>query len=126
MLFSSGLPKFLWGEAINHAVYLKNWSSTRALEGKTPYKVFYKAKPNLHSLPEFGSKVWVHMTSGSKLDGRSVVGHWVGFDKDSSGHRIYSSDTCSVSIQRSVKFDSREVELYLPHIAPGVETKRSS
>ena len=86
ILFSSELPKSLWGEAIDHAVYLKNWLSTRALEGKTPYKVFYEAKPNLCSLPEFGSKVWVHTTSGSKLDGRSVVGRWVGFDEDSSGH----------------------------------------
>ena len=76
-----------------------NFQLPLQLEGKTPYEVFYKAKLNLHSLLEFGSKVWVHMTSGSKLDGRSDVGHWVGFDEDSSGHQIYSPNTCSVSIQ---------------------------
>ena len=69
MLHASRLPKFLLGEAINHAVYLKNCMATKALDGKTPYKVFHETKPNLHGLPEFGSQVWVHDTSGSKLDG---------------------------------------------------------
>ena len=126
MLFFSGLPKSLWGEAISHAVYLKNQSSTRALDGKTPYEVFYGTKPNLRNLPEFGSKVWVHTTSGSKLDGRSVVGRWVGFDEESSGHRIYSPDTRTVSAQRSVKFDSGDVDLYLPQIAPSGGDKKST
>ena len=30
MLHGSGLPKFLWGEAVKHAVYLKNRASTKA------------------------------------------------------------------------------------------------
>jgi transposase InsO family protein len=29
ILHTSGLPKFLWGEAIVHAIYLKNRTSTR-------------------------------------------------------------------------------------------------
>src|SRR5271168_3746305 len=67
MLHASGLPKFLWGEAINHAVYLKNRTATKALDGKTPYEAFHGTKPNLRGLPEFGSQVWVHDTSESKL-----------------------------------------------------------
>ena len=86
MLHASRLLKFLWGEAINHAVHLKNQTVTKALNGKTPYKNFHVAKPNLKSLPEFSTQVWVHNPDGSKLDGRSIVGHWVGFDEDSSGH----------------------------------------
>jgi hypothetical protein len=60
--------------------------------------------------------VWIHSPEGSKLDGRSVVGRWVGYDEESSGHRIYSADTRTVSIQRSVKFDSGDVKVYLPQI----------
>ena len=86
MLHASRLLKFLWGEAINHAVYLKNRTATKALDGKTPYEVFHGAKPVLKGLPEFGARVWIHNPDGSKLDGRSVVGRWVGFDEDSSGH----------------------------------------
>jgi hypothetical protein len=77
MLVFSGLPKSLWSKAISHAVYLKNQSSTRALNGKTFYKWFYGTKPNLQNLLEFGSKVWVHTTSGSKLNERSVIGQWL-------------------------------------------------
>ena len=36
-LHSSTLPKFLWGEAVKHTVWLKNRTATRALpNGKTP------------------------------------------------------------------------------------------
>jgi hypothetical protein len=38
ILHASQLPKFLWGEAVKHAVYLKNRTSTKALDGKTPYE----------------------------------------------------------------------------------------
>ena len=69
MLHASGLLKLLWGEAINHAIYLKNHTGTKALDGKMLYEAFYGTKPNLRGLLEFGSQVWVHNTSGSKLDG---------------------------------------------------------
>ena len=116
MLHSSGLPKFLWGEAVNHAVYLKNRTGTKALDGKTPYEVFYGVKPNLKGLPEFGTRVWVHNPDGTKLDGRSVIRRWVGFDEDSSGHHVYSPDSRTVSIERSMKFDSSNVNVYLPQV----------
>ncbi len=34
----SGLPKSLWGEALRHAVWLKNRTGTRALDGKRPFR----------------------------------------------------------------------------------------
>src|ERR1700678_1192528 len=135
MLFLSGLPKYLWGEAVSHAVYLKNRSSTRILNGKTPYEVFYCVKPNLRGLPEFGAKVWAHTPEGSKLDGRSVIGRWVGFDEESSGHRIYAPEARSISIQRSVKFESGDADFYVPRIVqlegdkeklPGEQPSKSS
>jgi hypothetical protein len=86
MLHASGLLKNLWGEAVMHAVYLKNCTSTCTLDGKTPYEMLTGNKPNLANLHEFGTKVWVHNTSGSKLDGRSRIGRWVGFDEVSNGH----------------------------------------
>ena len=92
-LHSSGAPKFLWEEAVNHAVWLKNRSATRALEnGKTPYEMLTGEKPNLAGLREWGTKVWVHNKNGSKLDGRSKIGRWVGFEEVSDAHRIYWSE----------------------------------
>jgi len=73
MLHASGLPKFLWGEALAHSVYIKNRTWTRYLTGTTPYEVLYGLKPDLSSLHPWGCKVWVHDDSGSKLDGRVGV-----------------------------------------------------
>ena len=67
ILHGSGLPKFLWGEAVRHMVWLKNCTSTAAVEAKTPIEVITRKKPDLSKLPEWGCKVWVHTKSNSKL-----------------------------------------------------------
>lgn len=41
MLNESDLSIRYWGEAANTAVYLKNISPTKALEGMTPYEAWY-------------------------------------------------------------------------------------
>jgi hypothetical protein len=38
MLHQSGLPKMLWGEALNHAVWLKNHSSMQVIRNTTPFE----------------------------------------------------------------------------------------
>ena len=111
LLHAAGAPKFLWAEAIHHAVWLKNRTTTRALpKAKTPYEMMYGKKPDLSGLREWGTKVWVHDTSGSKLDGRAKIGRWVGYDEESIGaHRIYWPEKKSISIERNVKFDDNDV-----------------
>jgi hypothetical protein len=46
----SGLPKPLWGEALRHAVWLKNRTGTWVLDGKTPFQALFGQPPNLSSL----------------------------------------------------------------------------
>ena len=90
MLHDSGLPKFLWAEATAHAVYLKNRMWTRTIGEMTPFELLNGCKPNVGNLHPWGCKVRVHDTSGSKLDGQSSIGHWMGFDAETKeGHRIY-------------------------------------
>src|ERR1700722_10683107 len=85
--FIQALPKFLWGEAVKHAIWLKNRTATRALpNSKTPYEMLYGKKPNLAGLREWGMKVWVHDDSGTKLDGRSRIGRWIGFEEGRNAH----------------------------------------
>lgn len=116
MIHASGLPKNLWGEAVKHAVWLKNRTSTKALpHGMTPYEMLYGNKPHLAGLREWGLKVWVHDSNGTKLDGRAKVGRWIGFDEESNAHRIYWPEKRSVTIERSVKFDDNDV--LIPHSA---------
>ena len=71
-----------------------------------PYKILHGHKPNLVNLQPWGCKVRVHDPKGSKLDGRSSVGRWMGFDAETrDGHRIYWPERRVVSIERSVKFN---------------------
>ena len=112
MLHSSGLLKNLWGEAIKHAVWLKNRTATKALPPrKTPYEMLYKKKLILVSLREWGTKVWVHDRSGTKLDGRVHAGGWVGFDEEGNAHCTYWPEKHSVTVKQSVKFDDNNVIL---------------
>jgi len=47
LLHASGLPKYLWGEAARHVVWLLNWTTTKAVEGMTPYEAAFGKKSNL-------------------------------------------------------------------------------
>ena len=117
ILHHSGLPKHLWGEAVNHLTWLKNRTSTRTLGNITPLERLYGQKPNLGNVPEWGQRVWVHTDSGSKLDARAIEGHWVGYDKDSThAHRIHFSDKNKVAIERNVKFAPTTVTIHAPPI----------
>ena len=59
MLHASGQPKFLWGKVARHAVWLKNRTPTKALNGGTPFEAVYGVKPNLCNIREWGCQVWV-------------------------------------------------------------------
>ena len=105
----SGLPEMLWAEALHFAVWVKNWTLTRVLGNVTPFEKLTGRKPNIAGVPEWGQCVWVHTTVNSKLGARGIIGHWVGFDKDSThAHRIYWAKAAArqprVSVKRNIKF----------------------
>ena len=112
MLYESDMPKFLWAEAVAHAVYLKNRMWTRTIGDTTPFKLLNRQKPNIGNLHPWGCKVRVHDTAGSKLDGRSSIGSWMGFDAETKeGHRIYWPEKRMVTVERNVKFNFEPEEV---------------
>ena len=61
IIHASRLPKFLWGEAVNHVIWLKNRTITNTLPpGKTQFELLHNMKPDLSGL---------HENTGTKLDG---------------------------------------------------------
>ena len=46
----SDLPKTLWGEALSHVTWLKNWTATCVLNGKMPYEALYGQPSDLSAL----------------------------------------------------------------------------
>ena len=68
-------------------------------------------QPNLENVPVWGCQVKVHNTSGTKLDMHARDGHWVSFDPESNGHRIYFPDHSIIGMERSIAFEQREREV---------------
>ena len=81
------LSETLWVEAFSHAIWIKNRSPSRALEGKiTPWEAFYKLKPNLDVERIFGSRVYVTYPPEHRLktflQPRGWIGYFVGFETE--------------------------------------------
>jgi hypothetical protein len=106
MLIQAKLPGFLWAEAVNHSVWLRNRSSTWALAtGKTPYETATRFKPNLSNFITWGAKVWVKILDTGKLQPRAVEGHFMGYNEESKAYRIYWPTQRKISIERDVYID---------------------
>jgi len=100
----SGLPKSLWGKVLYHAVWLKNRTTTRALDGRTPFEALYSCPPNLSCLRSWGCHVWVHNPDRSKLDVRAREARWLGFDVDARAHRVFWPGPGNVTVECNIYF----------------------
>jgi hypothetical protein len=121
---SSGLPKFLWGEALRHATWLKNRMATCALDGLTPYQAVFGCAPDVSRLRRWGAMVWVHVGNGDKFAARVHKGRWLGFDTESRAHRIYFPSSHSVATEHNVYF-SMAPQLEGEQLAiPGTESEQ--
>lgn len=73
MLKAMKVPNYLWGEAVRHATYVINPTSTKALDNMTPYESLCKKKPNIEHLRVFGCLAYSKIDAANlkKLDNRS-------------------------------------------------------
>ena len=102
LLLMSGLPRYLWEEAMRHLVWLQNQTPACALNGKTPYEERHKKKPHLAGIQEFGVAVYVKSLTAGKLDSRTQLGCFVGYDLESKGYRIYWPDKQSIMVEQDI------------------------
>ena len=110
MLFGAGLPPFLWAEAIHHAAWLCARIPSCALPRcTTPIERATGQKPNLKRVLVFGAVVWVKVQDAGKLDSQAVEGHFVGYDKESKGYRLYFPKHRSIVVERDLYFDKDAV-----------------
>ena len=106
MLLATKLPEFLWAEAMNHFIWLRNCVPTKTLPNyKTPIEIATGNCPDLSNVREWGHKVWVKKTHSSKLGSKVNKGHFVGIDEESKGFQIYWEDKQSIMIECNVYFD---------------------
>ena len=111
MLHESGLPCMLWGEAVRHAIWLKNRMPMKALDGGMPLEAATGQKPDLSRAHIWGSRIWVRVEGGMMLGGRVVEGHWVGIDDNSpNGCCIYWLEKRSVTVEHNIYWDPSSAE----------------
>jgi hypothetical protein len=68
MLLDSRLLRFLWAEAMSHAIWIRNHSPTRALDGRTPFEARYNTRPDMSNVVPFGTRAWVKIVGAGKLE----------------------------------------------------------
>ncbi|WVZ61109.1 hypothetical protein U9M48_011031 [Paspalum notatum var. saurae] len=107
MMKAMALPGWFWGEAVTTAVFILNRASTRSVDGKTPFKVWYGYKPPMHYFRTFGCMAHVK-TAGKhlgKLDDRSTPMVFVGYKAGTKAYRFYNPVARRVHVSRDAMFE---------------------
>ncbi|KAF7371927.1 polyprotein [Mycena venus] len=113
MLISAHLPLSCWPEAVAYSFYLKNLSPTRALSTNiTPHEAFWKSKPDISNVHEFGSKFWVlrQGISLSKLEPKARQYIFVGVSEHSRAYRYYNPGSRQILTSRNVTFEKPQAD----------------
>ncbi|KAJ8737027.1 hypothetical protein PYW07_000298 [Mythimna separata] len=104
-LFDAQFEKFLWAEAVNTAVYIKNRTPTASIkENTTPYELWTGRKPKLDHLRIFGSPVMVHVPKEKrrKWDKKAKKMFLVGYSENIKGYRMYDPIARNIIVARDV------------------------
>jgi hypothetical protein len=99
------------GEAVNCVVYILNRETSNSTGSKTPYELWIGNTPTMNHLRTFGYVVHVVVTKLNlkKLDDRSKLVIFVGYEPGFAAYRCYDPNTKCVNINRGVIFDEEAV-----------------
>ena len=108
LLMEAGLDIKFWAVALEMAVYLKNISPSKSVDGMVPYQAWTGSKPNVENLRIFGCLAFVHVSrkKSKKLGSRSKPCIFMGIDEEKKGFKLMSLDQPGeYFVERSVQFD---------------------
>lgn len=109
MLISSKLPKSLWAEAVNCAVYILNKTHSNGESEKIPEQIMFGKKPAYNHLKSFGDKCFILDTDQrEKWDPKSKPAVLVGYSEDVDGYRVYIPTTSQIKRSKNVVFPSND------------------
>jgi hypothetical protein len=108
-MMPKGLPRWLWGEAVNAAVYVLNRCPAKRVDGMTPFEAWHGRKLAVHHLRTFRCIVYVgNMTPHlKKLEdcGRKMI--FVGYESGSNAYHAYDPIMKHVLVTRDIVFDEQ-------------------
>lgn len=110
LLIDGNIPSYLWGEAVNSAVYLINRTPSSVHNFRRPLDVLsdhHVLPPIVHLPPRvFGCVMYVHLHphQRSKLDKRAIKCVFVGYGSTQKGYRAYHPTSKRFFISMDVTF----------------------
>ena len=111
IIFSTNVPKYLWGELVLTSFYLINRMPTYVLKYITPLECLQKYFPESRiqsnlPLKIFGCTVYVHIPSkdSSKFDPRSEKYIFIGYSPNKKGYKCFNPKTRKTVILIDVTF----------------------
>ena len=106
MLAGASLPHEFWAEALSTAVYLRNRSPMKPVDGMTPFEAWTKKKPSVSHLRVFACAAYAHIPKDErgKLDHKARKCILVGFGEETKGYRLYNPNSPN---RRKVFFSRR-------------------
>jgi len=104
------IPRYLWGEATKHVVFVQNHWEHGHLNGDCPQRLFFGKSYDVSKFRVFGEKCHL-LTEGhlDKLKAKAVEGIFVGYDNHPSIYRIYT-DVRKIKTSRNVHFPVHSTE----------------
>ncbi|KAL9420128.1 hypothetical protein AB3S75_037830 [Citrus x aurantiifolia] len=111
LMFTTKVPKYLWGEAILTATYLINRMPSRVLNFQPPLTVFKKFFPMTRltsdlPLKVFGCVAFVHIHNHNrdKLDPRAVKCVFLGYSPTQKGYKCFDPNKQKYFVTMDVTF----------------------
>jgi hypothetical protein len=110
MLYDQDLPKFLWVEACNTAVYIQNRGPHKVLRRLTHEEAFTRKKLGVGHFRIFCCLVYCHVPSDkrTKLDSTAKKGILVGYSETSKAYRVYVPALKKTMFKRDVRFKEKK------------------
>ena len=111
LMFTTNVPKYLWGDAILTATFLINRMPTRVLGYKTPLETFQTLYPQNRLITDlplriFGcsSFVHVHAHNRGKFDPRAIKCIFLGYSPTKKGYKCFDPKSKKVFVTMDVTF----------------------
>ena len=113
MLLDANLSKCYWAEAVSTAVYLKNRSPTKAVQGMTPFEAWHGKKPSVDHLRVFGCDAYAHIPKDErgKFDKKARKCVLLGYGAETKGYRLYDVKDRKIIYSRDVQFNENSKNL---------------
>lgn len=106
ILNSSGLPDFLWTEAVNTSVYILNRVSSCRTKEVSPFEMWFGRRPTVAHIHDFGRPIQVLQKprQGPKFSSKTTDAYLVGFTQRTNSYRCYLPDKMEIKIMCDVIF----------------------